>query len=302
MRNPQIALIALASTLANSDYAFLEPTLGDHAKGFGHAHTEAGIGMLFSVSSVTYTLACPLIGMLANRSVPLTAAGSHPPLLRASQPQPHSLASVLRTHSWPFLLTRASLTQTIPYLPSLIPHARTRRERFGPRPIIVTGLLLQLIGFLLIGPSPLLNLGPHLGMTQLVGALVLFGAGESMSMTPVMDDMMHSCGDLADASVNSLSSILAASFSLGQMVRAPARRLGGRVWERIHVHAEAGSLARLTGNVIIRELRGAASSYSYQTPPRLAPCWARRSPRASPSLRRARSWRWYYCCTPRRSW
>mmetsp|Transcript_19401 Transcript_19401/g.58556 ORF Transcript_19401/g.58556 Transcript_19401/m.58556 type:complete len:437 (-) Transcript_19401:431-1741(-) len=158
MRNPQITLIALASMLANSDYAFLEPTLGDHAKSFGHAQSEAGIGMLFSISSVTYTLACPLIGILANR------------------------------------------------------------ERFGPRPIILTGLLLQLIGFLLIGPSPLLAMGPKLGLGQMVIALVLFGIGESMSMTPVMDDMMNSCGDLADASVNSLSSILAASFSLGQMV------------------------------------------------------------------------------------
>jgi len=53
---------------------------------------------------------------------------------------------------------------------------------------------------------------------QMVIALVLFGAGESMSMTPVMDDMMNSCGELGDAAVNSLSSILAASFSLGQMV------------------------------------------------------------------------------------
>jgi len=67
---------------------------------------QASIGLLFSISSVTYTLACPLIGILANR------------------------------------------------------------ERFGPRPIIVTGLLLQLIGFLLIGPSPLLGMGPQLGMAQ----------------------------------------------------------------------------------------------------------------------------------------
>ena len=37
-------------------------------------------------------------------------------------------------------------------------------------------------------------------------------------MTPVMDDMMHSCGENADAAVNSLSSLMAASFSLGQMV------------------------------------------------------------------------------------
>lgn len=94
----------------------------------------------------------------------------------------------------------------------------------------MTGLLLQLIGFLLIGPSPLLNMKTPLGMTQLVGALVLFGAGESMSMTPVMDDMMHSCGDLAGASVNSLSSILAASFSLGQMVRPTSRWHGEEGW------------------------------------------------------------------------
>ena len=33
-----------------------------------------------------------------------------------------------------------------------------------------------------------------------------------------MDDMMHSCGESAEAAVNSLSSLLASSFSLGQMV------------------------------------------------------------------------------------
>ena len=111
--------------------------------------------------STVYTLSCPLIGMLANRS------------------------------------------------------------RFGPRPIIVSGMLAQLLGFLLIGPSPLLRplgVGESLGMGQMVLALVLFGLGESMSMTPVMDDMMHSCGESADAAVNSLSSLMAASFSLGQMV------------------------------------------------------------------------------------
>ena len=42
-------------------------------------------------------------------------------------------------------------------------------------------------------------------MGQMVLALVLFGLGESMSMTPVMDDMMRSCGESADAAVNSLS-------------------------------------------------------------------------------------------------
>ena len=55
-------------------------------------------------------------------------------------------------------------------------------------------------------------------MGQALVALVIFGVGESMSMTPVMDDMMHACGELADASVNSLSSLMASSFSLGQMI------------------------------------------------------------------------------------
>lgn len=191
--SPQVMVIAIASMLANSDYAFLEPTLGDHSTYHNLASSPRTVGMLFSVASVgarnsaqfgansaelrrnsarwpdgrsilpstVYTLSCPLIGMLANRS------------------------------------------------------------RFGPRPIIVSGMLAQLLGFLLIGPSPLLRplgVGESLGMGQMVLALVLFGLGESMSMTPVMDDMMHSCGENADAAVNSLSSLMAASFSLGQMV------------------------------------------------------------------------------------
>ena len=55
--------------------------------------------MLFSIASVTYTLSCPLTGILAKRS------------------------------------------------------------RLGPRRVIVTGLVLQLVGFLLIGPSPILRTG-----------------------------------------------------------------------------------------------------------------------------------------------
>jgi hypothetical protein len=31
LRNPQVMVIAVAAMLANSDYAFLEPTLGDHS-------------------------------------------------------------------------------------------------------------------------------------------------------------------------------------------------------------------------------------------------------------------------------
>ena len=133
-------IIAVASMLANSDYAFLEPTLGDHATankvrprprlrlgvrvrvrlGLALAlalavtltltltlpsnpdkvaTTPDSIGMLFSIASVTYTLSCPLTGILAKRS------------------------------------------------------------RLGPRRVIVTGLVLQLVGFLLIGPSPILRTG-----------------------------------------------------------------------------------------------------------------------------------------------
>jgi len=158
LRNPQVMVIAVAAMLANSDYAFLEPTLGDHAGRMGLANTPDQIGMLFSVAMTSYTLSCPLIGMVA------------------------------------------------------------KRERCGPRAIIVCGLLLQLLGFVLIGPSPLLRVGEHLGMGQMIAALCVFGIGESMSMTPVMDDMMHSCGEYADESVNALSSLMASAFSLGQMI------------------------------------------------------------------------------------
>lgn len=103
MRNPQVMIIAIASMLANSDYAFLEPTLGDHATANKVATTPDSIGMLFSIASITYTVSCPLTGILANRS------------------------------------------------------------RLGPRRVIVTGLVLQLVGFLLIGPSPILRTGEGRG-------------------------------------------------------------------------------------------------------------------------------------------
>jgi hypothetical protein len=121
-----------------------------------------------------------------------------------------------------------------------------------------------------------------------------------MSMTPVMDDMMNSCGDLAGASVNSLSSILAASFSLGQMVRAPTSRPSG--WETF-LHAQAMSSARSTAAAIIPQPRGQlAPILTTSHPPlRLALYLAQRSPRASPSLMRAPSWPWCCCCTPRPS-
>ena len=36
-------------------------------------------------------------------------------------------------------------------------------------------------------------------------------------MTPVMDDMMASCGEYAEESVNALSSLMPSAFSLGQV-------------------------------------------------------------------------------------
>ena len=104
--------------------------------------------------------------------------------------------------------------------------------------MIYAGLLAQAIGFLLIGPSPLLGWlhGGSASWLQVVGGLVLFGVGEtgcahrraarrraasptpppprpgeSMSMTPVMDDMMHSCGTAASSCINALSSLMASA-------------------------------------------------------------------------------------------
>jgi len=157
LRNPQVMVMAVAAMLANSDYAFLEPTLGDHARALGVASSPDVIGALFSVSMTAYTLSCPVIGILA------------------------------------------------------------RRERMGPRAVIVVGILLQALGFFLIGPSPLLQL-ESLGFSQMVVSLLLFGVGEAMSMTPVMDDMMHSCGEHAEEASVSLAPLMASSFSLGQMM------------------------------------------------------------------------------------
>ena len=50
--SPQVMVIAIASMLANSDYAFLEPTLGDHSTYHNLASSPRTVGMLFSVASV----------------------------------------------------------------------------------------------------------------------------------------------------------------------------------------------------------------------------------------------------------
>lgn len=66
--HPSIGLLALACVLANSDYALLEPTLGDYAIAEGVVGIEgaaAEIGLLFLVASFAYTIVCPLAGWLS---------------------------------------------------------------------------------------------------------------------------------------------------------------------------------------------------------------------------------------------
>ena len=155
--NPQVIVMAVAAMLANSDYAFLEPTLGEHASSLGLAKTPDAIGALFSVTIVAYTLSCPVIGLLA------------------------------------------------------------KRERMGPRAVIVIGLVFQLIGFLLVGPSPLLQ-QEQMAMPQMLLALSLFGVGAAMSMTPLMDDMMLSCRKHAEEASVTIAPLIMSSFALGQMI------------------------------------------------------------------------------------
>ena len=101
----------------------------------------------------------------------------------------------------------------------------------GPRVVVLAGLALQVAGFALIGPSPLLlgltaALGfpaDDLGRVQLLGALVCFGAGEAAAMTPVMEDMRgaferwSSSPVSEDVVINTLSGAMASAFAFGQM-------------------------------------------------------------------------------------
>mmetsp|Transcript_15267 Transcript_15267/g.41001 ORF Transcript_15267/g.41001 Transcript_15267/m.41001 type:complete len:498 (+) Transcript_15267:86-1579(+) len=160
---PQVFAIALVAVFGNSDYAFLEPTLAAHVETI--AATSTQIGMLFSVTSLTYTLASPLMGWLSHQN------------------------------------------------------------RMGPRTVIWLGTALQAAGFLCIGPSPLLTVLLGYGLEDMPVslplvclALFLFGLGEAMSMTPLMEDMMLSCVDRKADVINSLSALMTSCFSLGQMV------------------------------------------------------------------------------------
>ena len=92
-----------------------------------------------------------------------------------------------------------------------------KRERMGPRAVIVIGLVFQLIGFLLVGPSPLLQ-QEQMAMPQMLLALSLFGVGAAMSMTPLMDDMMLSCRKHAEEASVTIAPLIMSSFALGQMI------------------------------------------------------------------------------------
>lgn len=65
LARPQILAIALTAILGNSDYAFLEPTLAGHVESI--ATSSTAVGMLFSVTSLTYTLSAPLMGWLSHK-------------------------------------------------------------------------------------------------------------------------------------------------------------------------------------------------------------------------------------------
>mmetsp|Transcript_38091 Transcript_38091/g.94487 ORF Transcript_38091/g.94487 Transcript_38091/m.94487 type:complete len:508 (-) Transcript_38091:306-1829(-) len=160
LARPQILAIALTAIIGNTDYAFLEPTLAGHVESI--AKSPQAIGMLFSVTSLTYTFSSPLMGWLSHK------------------------------------------------------------HRMGPRTVIIAGIAFQCLGFMLIGPSPLLPFGQSgegpMSLNLLVFALFLFGLGESMSMTPLMEDMMLSCEGRKDDAINALSALMTSCFSLGQMV------------------------------------------------------------------------------------
>ena len=87
-RHPELIVLAVVCVLANSDYAFLEPTLGTYAIEVGAiavsaaaaadaadgrdddgSGTEAAqIGVLYLAASLAYTAACPVAGWLAGRT------------------------------------------------------------------------------------------------------------------------------------------------------------------------------------------------------------------------------------------
>ena len=78
--SPQVMVIAIASMLANSDYAFLEPTLGDHSTYHNLASSPRTVGMLFSVASVgAAQLGATSAQSGAIRRSGLTASPSSPP-------------------------------------------------------------------------------------------------------------------------------------------------------------------------------------------------------------------------------
>ena len=172
-RHPSVALLSFACVLANSDYALLEPTLGDYAISEGVIGTDlaaAEIGMLFLVASLAYTIFCPLAGILS---------------------------SALR------------------------------------RPLLVIsgGLLLQAIGLLVLAPTDGLAdavvertpsvIQPSGTLARMRIALLMLGAGEALSMTPMLEAMASMCSDHSGGEqrwLETLGGLLSSAFALGQII------------------------------------------------------------------------------------
>lgn len=201
LARPQILIIALTAILGNSDYAFLEPTLAGHVESL--ASSSTAVGMLFSVTSLTYTVSAPLMGWLSHkdrmgpRNVIIWGARAPRGRRRGSGLSPGRLRisgwrERARRMGW--LVHAAWLELSQARGQCLTRSSMPRSHAPAPPSARAPGIAFQAAGFLLIGPSPLLPFGPSAAESMSLGmlcfSLFLFGLGESMSMTPLMEDMM----------------------------------------------------------------------------------------------------------------
>jgi hypothetical protein len=85
--------------------------------------------------------------------------------------------------------------------------------RGNARTFIVVGMVLIAVPAFFLGPSPLVApLLAHVPTSLVVGlAFALLGVGEGFAMSPLMEDMMASCGSHATEYVDSLSAVMCAT-------------------------------------------------------------------------------------------
>lgn len=92
------------------------------------------------------------------------------------------------------------------------------------RVMIVSGMGVLSASTFFLGPSPWLRplLPHHQGSAAHRGVVLMafttLGVGEGVTMAPLMEDMRTSCGEKADAYIDSLSGLMAASYALGEML------------------------------------------------------------------------------------